>query len=210
MIKFLVTTLLLVAAFLRHNYSHAEIMFGKDCKDHIVHLIENSTNTIDISVYAINHTEIISALLKAKTKNIQIRILTDRLQAFNEFSQVSFLKKNGFNIRLHSVGRIMHHKFAIFDHQIAIVGSFNWTFSASTHNSEDCNTLTLPLDVNTLTDRFNDLWEQNTQEASERSFAKMLNKASTYQRLSPQRLSSTLRKSPPASTIKHNRIIYPK
>lgn len=155
------------------NSAFASISFSKECESNVIELIDNSNKTIDVAVYSINNQEIINALTRAKERGVQIRILTDRLQAYGESSQVPFLHEQGFDIRVHSHDRIMHHKFAIFDNTTAIQGSFNWTYSAANKNSEDCNVLQSTKDLAVLGGRFALLWGLNSQKASECYFNNM-------------------------------------
>ena len=63
----------------------------------------------------------------------------------------------------------MHHKFAIFDNNMAVEGSFNWTYSASNKNAEDCNifdTISDAENIKILRERFDFLWSINTDETS--------------------------------------------
>jgi len=145
----------------------AEVKFTNHCEKEVIKLINNSANSIDIAVYSINNLNIVDSLIKAKDKGIKIRILTDRIQAFGKSSKVKLLHDAGFDIKVHSKDRIMHHKFAIFDNNKAIEGSFNWTHSASTKNAEDCNIFNDEKDVKTLKRRFNKLWKLNEKDISE-------------------------------------------
>lgn len=171
MIKSFILTLLI---FLTTTIqSHAQITFTQHCEKETIKLINNSQNSIDIAVYSINNLNIVDSLIKAKDKGVKIRILTDRLQAFGKSSKVKLLHDAGFDIKVHSVNRIMHHKFAIFDNEKAIEGSFNWTHSASTKNAEDCNIFNDEKDVKTLRRRFNKLWKLNDKGVSECYFGNM-------------------------------------
>ncbi len=152
----------------------AEVKFGKDCEENILKLISESLETIDIAVYSINNTKIAEELLKAKERSVKIRILTDRTQAFGKTSKVRFLYDNGFDVKVHSKQRIMHHKFAIFDNKYTSEGSFNWTNSAANKNAEDCNINNNEQDIETLNQRFQDLWLLNNKEVSECYFKNMI------------------------------------
>ncbi|QED23021.1 phospholipase D-like domain-containing protein [Candidatus Deianiraea vastatrix] len=153
--------------------SHAQITFTNKCEKEVIKLINNSQNSIDIAVYSINNLNIINQLIKAKDRNVKIRILTDSIQAFGKSSKVKLLHDAGFDIKIHSKDRIMHHKFAIFDNQKAIEGSFNWTYSAANKNAEDCNIFDSEKDVNTLKKRFKKLWKINEKDISECYFDNM-------------------------------------
>lgn len=153
--------------------ANAQITFTNKCEKEVIKLINNSQNSIDIAVYSINNLNIIDSLIKAKDKGVKIRILTDRIQAFGKSSKVKLLHDAGFDIKIHSKDKIMHHKFAIFDNQKAVEGSFNWTYSAANKNSEDCNIFDGESDIKTLKRRFKKLWKINEKEISECYFDNM-------------------------------------
>jgi cardiolipin hydrolase len=163
----------LIFFYLFYAIASAEIKFTNACQKEVIKLINNSEKNIKIAVYSINDLEIIESLLNAKERGVEIEILSDRLQAFGNGSRVKLLHQLGFNIKIHSVDRIMHHKFAIFDEKFAIEGSFNWTRSASTKNAEDCNVFEAPKDLEVLNKRFKSLWKRNSKEKSECYFNNM-------------------------------------
>lgn len=147
--------------------------FNKDCETEVAQLIDQANTNIDVAVYAINNDIIVTALENAKARNVQIRILTDHLQAENKHSKVLELYKKGFDIRVHSKDRIMHHKFMIVDGIIAEYGSFNWTYSAANKNSEDCHISNEERDVKEMSHHFEYLWQVNTKDISDCYFLKM-------------------------------------
>ena len=172
--SYVITLFLLLNLAINAN---AQITFTNKCEKEVIKLINNSTENIDIAVYSINNDKIVKALEKAKNRNVKIKILTDRIQAFVKSSKVKQIHDAGFDIKIHSKDRIMHHKFAIFDNSKAIEGSFNWTYSAANKNAEDCNVFDKEEDIKVLQKRFKKLWKINTKDISECYFNNMkLNK----------------------------------
>ena len=147
------------------------------CEKAVVDLISNSTAKIDIAVYSINNTQILAALSKAKERGIQIRILTDHLQAAVNSKTTLDLQKQKFNLRLHSVGKIMHDKFAVVDGVKAINGSFNWTNAGEKLNVENCLITDEPETVTKFSTEFSEhLWLVNTSAKSDVLFEKIKKK----------------------------------
>lgn len=145
-----------------------------ECENNIVRLINKSETTIDAAVYAINNEQIVKALKEASRRGVEIRILTDRLQASNRSSKVRELYDCGINIRVHSKYKIEHNKFAVFDKQTASSGSYNWTNPASSKNSENCIFFNRNKEaVKEYLDRFEYLWKINTQEKSDEWFERL-------------------------------------
>ena len=154
-----------------------EIAFtpSDECENRIVNLINNSEQSIDVAVYSINNTDIVEALKSAHDRKINLRILTDKLQAAGKHSKVMELYKYGVNIRVHSKNKIEHNKFAIFDGNVVSTGSYNWTNAASDKNSENCLFLIKePDNINKYQKRFEELWSVNSEEKSKRWFEKRI------------------------------------
>ena len=141
---------------------------SKKCENSIIQHISKADKSIDVAVYAINNQDIVKALKMAHERGVKIRILTDRLQAGSKSSKVRELYDFGIKIRVSSKHKIEHNKFAIFDFDSVVTGSYNWTEPASAKNSENClffnrNRKT----VKEYHDRFNYLWQMNTKEKSD-------------------------------------------
>jgi mitochondrial cardiolipin hydrolase len=68
---------------------------------------------------------------------VPLRIITDNEKAFDEGSDIIRLRQAGVAVRVDQSPYHMHHKFAIFDHERLLTGSYNWTRGASEHNEEN-------------------------------------------------------------------------
>lgn len=159
------------------SYAITSVYFSPNggCEEHVVELINNTKNDLDIAIYAINNDQIILALEGAYKRGVKIRVLVDRIQAFGNKIKILELKKIGLDIRIHSKNKIQHNKFAISDGIKITTGSFNWTRPAQESNEENCLFIDDPEVVESYKKRFNDyLWLVNTQEKSEIYFNKML------------------------------------
>ncbi len=147
------------------------------CEQNLISFIDKAKVSIDAAVYAINDEKIVQALKKAQDRGVKIRILTDRLQASNKNSKVRELYNYGINIRVHSKHKIEHNKFAVFDSQSTLSGSYNWTNPAGDKNSENCIFFVEDSQISeTFAKRFNYLWQVNSQEKSDKWFAKQKKK----------------------------------
>lgn len=173
--------LALIFLFTAANINAADVYFSPSlkCEDHIVEAFDESKKEVVAVVYSINNKRIISAIQRAKERGVSVRILTDNLQAAGRSSKVLELKNTGIDIRIHSKHKLEHNKFAWFDGTTAMNGSFNWTEPATKDNSENCvffgedekNVITA------FKDRFDTLWELNTEEKSQQKFARLQTKA---------------------------------
>ena len=143
------------------------------CEKGIVEAIDDADTEIEAAVYAINNDNIVEALKKAHDRGVKIKILTDRLQAANKSSKVKELYDYGINIRVHSKHKIEHNKFAVFDNESVVTGSYNWTNPATNKNSENCVFFIRDKDaVEEYDNRFKYLWQINTKKKSDLWFKK--------------------------------------
>lgn len=173
--KTIVYAITILIGFASAALAEVEVAFtpSQDCENMIIERIDNARHSIVVAVYSINNVNIVGALERAYNRGIDLKILTDRLQASGKHSKVMDLYKYGINIRVHSKNKIEHNKFAVFDGEAVSTGSYNWTNPASSKNSENC--LFLEQGEKAVTEyknRFEELWMMNTEDKSDRWFVK--------------------------------------
>lgn len=160
------------------TFSHAKINFyftpSTDCEKHIIKYIDQSQSSLDIVIYSLSNEQIVQAIENAYKRGVEIRILTDRMQAGGRRSKVKHLYNLGIDIRVNSKHKIQHNKLAVFDNATIVTGSYNWTENASKYNSENCGFITdEPEAVKQITKEINHLWEINSKEKSDKWFNKI-------------------------------------
>jgi len=127
--------------------SHSEAFFSPD--DHptkrLIQLIDSTHKKIYAAVYMFTDKEIAEALIKAKKRGVDVKMIVDRATVDYEYGKAKVLKENGIDVYLFSeetkkgngkYSALMHNKFAILDEQLW-TGSFNWTKSANQKNQEN-------------------------------------------------------------------------
>jgi phosphatidylserine/phosphatidylglycerophosphate/cardiolipin synthase-like enzyme len=144
-----------------------------------VDAIDNSEKEIVVAVYSINNQKIVAALKSAQKRGIKLRVLSDSLQAAGKSSKILELSDAQVDVRVHSVHKIMHNKFAVFDETVAVSGSFNWTGAASNQNSENCIFFDEDNILTAYKKQFENLWKLNTAEKSEVKLAKIRTRGET-------------------------------
>jgi len=134
---------------------------GTECVKKIIALINHAKQAIDVCVFTISDDNITKALKAAHDKKIKLRIVSDNDKANDLGSDIYSMANYGIPIRLDRSANHMHHKFAIFDNQRIVNGSFNWTRSATKYNEEnilvsnDCKL------VNQFSNCFEKLWRDS-------------------------------------------------
>lgn len=110
---------------------------GDDCKDALLDYIWRARHSIDICVFTVSDNDISDALISKYEKGTKIRIITDDDKSSDRGSDVALLKRKGIALKMDKTRHHMHHKFAVFDKEVLVTGSFNWTRSASDYNHEN-------------------------------------------------------------------------
>jgi len=119
--------------------SRAEVFFspGPGCLDAISRNLRDANESVDICVFTITDDRLARAILEAHARGVKLRVVTDEDKAYDRGSDVFELASKGVEVRVDESEHHMHHKFALFDGNTVVTGSYNWTRSASTHNAEN-------------------------------------------------------------------------
>lgn len=134
------------------------------CQQAVISEISKSTQFIDIAMYYLTSRRIARALIEAKRRHVQIRVVLDKSQEYEKHSKSRYLLKNGIDIRFHLGAGLMHNKFAIIDGNRLVTGSFNWTATAENLNEENLLIIDNEALVKEYEKRFQHLIE-NSREA---------------------------------------------
>ncbi|XP_059485641.1 uncharacterized protein LOC132202638 isoform X2 [Neocloeon triangulifer] len=116
--------------------------------------------SINVCMYTLSSSEIVSSLLCALDNGVTVRILIDYQHAIT--SAANTLRKLGIRGALIYEARsnfMMHNKFAIIDKKIIMTGSFNWTLQGSNGNYENVVILSKKKLVQKYCEQFEQLWE---------------------------------------------------
>lgn len=131
---------------------------GDDCYQAICRMLRNARKTVDICVFTITDDRVADSILETHQRGIAIRIITDNAKAEDLGSDIDRLQSAGIPIRIDQSPFHMHHKFAIFDNESLLNGSYNWTRGAAHDNEEN---LTIARDmrlVSAFSTTFEKLW----------------------------------------------------
>jgi len=126
----------------------------------IVQEINQALDTIDIAIYSFTRDEIADALIAAKNRGVQIRILADSSQANGIGSEIARLEAAGFQLKRTDGGGggILHDKFAIFDGRLVFTGSYNWSTNAEENNDENAIFIRNTAVIAAFQTTFNSMW----------------------------------------------------
>lgn len=145
-IKRLLAFSLVFFAFWGFLQAHSEAYFSPDDHpaDRLINLINGAKRKIYGAVYMFTDASIAEALIKAKKRGVDVKIIVDNVTMDYEYGKGDLLQENGIEVYVFTVqGKksqfgtpLMHNKFALLDNQVW-TGSFNWTKNANQKNQEN-------------------------------------------------------------------------
>ncbi|MXG80394.1 phospholipase D family protein [Escherichia coli] len=105
----------------------------------VLKTIEAAQHEIRLMGYSFTSPEVVSALVRAKRRGVDVRIVLDEKGNRSKASQAAMNIVVNAGIPLRTNGRyaIMHDKVIIVDNHTVEAGSFNYTRSAASRNSEN-------------------------------------------------------------------------
>jgi cardiolipin hydrolase len=110
---------------------------GEGCVRRIRGLLEGARRTAHICVFTITDDRIAEAIHAAHKRGVVVRIVTDDEKARDVGSDVIVMARGGIPVLVDDSPYHMHHKFAIFDGDTMLTGSYNWTRGAAQNNEEN-------------------------------------------------------------------------
>lgn len=113
-------------------------VFSPQDGNQIIDLIDGAEKSIDIEMYVFTSREIVEALMRAKYRGVDIRIILERSTISGSNTEIfNELASKGINIRYASESfATTHSKFIIIDSKKVLVGSHNFSNSALHKNRE--------------------------------------------------------------------------
>ena len=111
----------------------------------LVAAIDKTERTLLLSIYDLRLSGVVGALLRAKARGVDVRLVYDESHAGpaalgGPSAEYQALVEGGVPVRILKGGGffgIMHNKFAVFDGELLATGSFNWTAAADEKNFEN-------------------------------------------------------------------------
>jgi len=99
--------------------------------------IGHAEHSIDLAAYSFTSYKIADALIEAKQRGVEVRVLLDKAQGKRHYKAIKELRDAGIPIRINRHYAIMHDKYLIVDDSTVETGSFNYTANAEKHNAEN-------------------------------------------------------------------------
>ena len=106
-------------------------------EEKVVSMLRTCKKTLDIAIFSLTLDSIAEAILEAFQRGIKVRMIADDECAKNKGSNVKLIASVGVPVKTDNAVYHMHHKFAVLDGSVVIMGSFNWTGQAVKYNQEN-------------------------------------------------------------------------
>lgn len=123
-----------------------EVLYAPDDAplDRVVMLYQQAKHYIYVSVYGLTYPRAVEALVAAKKRGVDVRMLTDqeRTQEMKQHSALRTLRLAGIPIRVNQHDGLMHLKQVVIDDEINTSGSLNHTTSGNRYNDERMDIIT--------------------------------------------------------------------
>jgi phosphatidylserine/phosphatidylglycerophosphate/cardiolipin synthase-like enzyme len=105
----------------------------------ILETIASAERSIQVLAYAFQAPDITQALVDAKKRGVDVRVVVDKKRNLNKASKTAmdFVTRNGVALRTNDHYNLHHDKTIIVDGNTVQTGSFNYAESAETTNSEN-------------------------------------------------------------------------
>ncbi|MDF2947981.1 MAG: hypothetical protein K0S51_2660 [Bacillales bacterium] len=99
-------------------------------------IIDDAKESIDVAVFYISETKLVTHLCSATKRGVKVRIITDREAEKTNKAALEALMCAGIPVKVNTYDGRMHLKNMIVDKKLIATGSYNYTHGAEHKNEE--------------------------------------------------------------------------
>jgi phosphatidylserine/phosphatidylglycerophosphate/cardiolipin synthase-like enzyme len=103
----------------------------------VVNAIHGARKQILVQAYSFTSPSIAKALVEAKRRGADVRVVLDKSQETEKYSGATYLTNNGIPVWIDRQHAIAHNKVMVIDGSTVVTGSFNFTKAAEENNAEN-------------------------------------------------------------------------
>ena len=103
----------------------------------ILPLINSSKKYIYIPTFLITDKGMCNALIAAKKRGVDVKVLVDAVNAMGRASKHQLLRDNGILVKTENYAGKLHSKSMIIDDKYVVIGSMNFSYSGNAKNDEN-------------------------------------------------------------------------
>jgi len=126
----------------------------------VLPLIKSSKQYIYIPAFLITEKKITEELVNAKNRGVDVKIITDAVNASGKYSKVESLRVSGIPVKIENFAGKMHSKTMIIDDRYLILGSMNFSYNGENKNDENMLIIDNPKAAKFYKDFFLYLWNK--------------------------------------------------
>lgn len=136
---------------------------GGNAQHGIIRSIDSARKQILVQAYSFTDKPIARALVKAKERGLDVRIILDKGQIKASGSKYQYVAERGVPVKFDKKVKIQHNKVMIIDSVRVITGSYNFTKAAHKGNAENL----LIIDDRKLSVQYLDNWHKRNSLSTE-------------------------------------------
>jgi phosphatidylserine/phosphatidylglycerophosphate/cardiolipin synthase-like enzyme len=123
-------------------------------------LAQQAQASIDVALYDFNRASVRDALLAAKARGVNVRVVGDNEDSVDPSYAPYYqsLVSDSIPLTLDSTTALMHNKFAVFDNSVTWTGSANLSDNAFVRNGENVVVITSTVVADIYTTEFNEMF----------------------------------------------------
>ena len=110
---------------------------GDSCEKLIIETIHATRRSLRVQAYSFTSAPIAQAVKHAKDRGVDVQVIVDESQVSEKYTSATYLKNAGVPVVIDTKPAIAHNKVMIFDGRAVFTGSYNFTKSAETRNTEN-------------------------------------------------------------------------
>lgn len=109
----------------------------KSITNAVIPLINQAKEYIYIPTFVLTDRKVAAALIEAKNRGVEVKIIIDALNASVQHSKHKELRSSGIQVKTENYAGKMHSKSMIIDDKYTITGSMNFSYSGENKNDEN-------------------------------------------------------------------------
>lgn len=120
--------------------TNIEVYFSPQDKiitERVLAYINNAKKYIYMPVFVITHKKLEEALIAAKARGVDVKLIVDATNVYGSKSSVPKLRASGIPVKVENYAGKVHSKSIIIDDEILIAGSMNFSNSGENKNDEN-------------------------------------------------------------------------
>lgn len=131
-----------------------------DCANRLIDFIQSAKQSVHVMIYSFTLDDVGDAIIDAKNRGVDVKVLMDNTQAGNQYSEDERLIAAGVSVKIVNLPstHIFHHKVVIVDGNAFSTGSFNYSQNANEGNAENLMIVSNRKMATQLEAAFNDYW----------------------------------------------------